>query len=142
MGVAASAYHTHPEKDRAKSLNAIKIILGLEFSRDHPTLGSGGIHAYKSRGNLLLHGRGFQQVTSQLPGDEVIKWQVVVEGAHHPIAVRINAPPIVQMKTMGVTITDGIEPKPRLVLAISRVFQELIQPPLVSPGRLVVQVIG
>ena len=95
--VATRAYKAHTEQRRAHCFHPIKIILCLKLRWNRTALGGGGIHPYKAGGHLLFQGGIGQQITCQLPGDEVVHRQIVVVSFDDPIPVRVDAAAIVQM---------------------------------------------
>ena len=120
MRVTTRTHKAHAEQRRTDCFHPIKIILRLKLRRDRAALGGSGIHPYKAGGHLLFQ-RGLRQhVASQLPDEKLIERLIPVEGAHHPVAVRIDGPLIVEVQSVRVAVADSVQPIARLMLAVMR----------------------
>ena len=137
MRVTACAGEGHAHHHSAEGLGAVEIILGLEFGGDGSSLRGGGIHADEAGGDFLTDGRVRQEVAGELPGDEVIEREVVIEGADDPVAVGENAAPVVEVESVGVAVADGVEPVTGLMFAIGGRGEEGVDVLGVSLGRLI-----
>ena len=73
-----------------------------------------------------------EQITGDLPSDEIIKAKILVERSHDPVAVRVDSPTIIQMEAMSIAVANGIQPKASLVLAEPRAGEQLVDVPLVG----------
>ena len=138
--VAARTNHRHAEEHRAQRLSAVEVVLRLKLSRDHAALRGGGIHPHVACGNQLLRGRIRMEVASKLPLNESIKRHVVIQRAHHPVAVRVDAPLVVEMQAVRVAVSNGIEPVPGLMFPVLGISKEPFHEPLVGVGAVIVQV--
>ena len=83
--MATGADQRHPQEGRAEGLDPVKVILGLEFLRNGPAFSGGWIHADEAGCDQMSKGGFWKQVPRQLPGDELIKRQVFIQGANHPV---------------------------------------------------------
>ncbi len=118
VGMTPRANQGQAEQGSAQAFHPIEIILGLKLSRDCPTFGGRRVHANKTGRNFLIHRWIGEQITRELPGNELIKWKIVVQGSDDPIAIGKNSSPVIKVQTMGVPVTDCIQPIPCLMLAI------------------------
>ena len=119
VGMTPRAVQSHPQKDRSKILGAIKIILGLKLRRNRSAFRGRNIHPHVSRRHALSHAWVLQKIPRQLPGDEIIKRQILIKGFHHPVTIRINPALVIEVQAMGIAITHRIQPIPRLMLTKS-----------------------
>ena len=119
------------EQGSTQAFHPIEIVLGLKLSRDGATFGSGRVHADKTGCNLLIKRWIGEQVTRKLPSNKLIERKVVVEGPDNPIAIGKNPSPVIQVQTMGVPVTDCIQPIPGLMLAIIGTSKKRIHKPFI-----------
>ena len=76
---------------------------------------------------------------SKLPDDEFVKWEVLVEGANHPVPVRVDAAFVIQMETMSVTVTNCIKPVSSLMFSIARALHQRFEIAWICSSCLVAQ---
>ena len=80
-----------------------------------------------------------KEVTGKLPDDEFVKWEVFVEGTNHPVTVRVDAAFVIQMETMGVTVTNCIKPVSSLMFSIARALHQRFEIAWICSSCLVAQ---
>src|SRR5215510_10558325 len=95
--------------------------------------------AVECRGDLLIERRVWQQVTGQLLDDELIKRLIPVERFDHPIAPTPGAAVAVNLITIRVGVSSGVEPWRRHSLAVTRACEQTINDLLVCVRRFVVE---
>ena len=137
--VATGAGERDAQQHGAQRFGAVEVVLGLKLRRNGAALGRGRIHPHEAGGDALFERCIGEQVTRELPGDEVIERQVLVHGMHDPIAIRINPAAIVQMQPVRIAVTNRVEPIAGLMLAESRAGHELVDQPLVGIDPFVSQ---
>ena len=120
MVVAASAVKRHPHRHRSRRDDDIDNVSHKNLFDDRATFIGGNVAAQKTRGRQLVERRLGQQVPRQLPGQELIIGQVVVKGPHDPVAIGPHLTIVVQVQSMRIPVTNGIQPVPRHVFAIVR----------------------
>ena len=132
MGVAPRTGERQPEEDGSEGFNSIKIILHLKLFRDCSPFTCAWVHADEARGESLFHCWLVEKVAGELPSDEVIQRQVLVQGTHNPVAIRVDAASIVQMQTVRVSVPDCVKPVSGLVFSITRACKQLVDEPIVG----------
>ena len=101
----------HPRLHRRRG--AVDRITEYQLGINRSTFARRHVAAAKPRCNKLILSWLRQLIASQLVNRELIKWQVLVEGGNHPVAVRPHRPFVVEMQPMGVAISRHIQPVPR-----------------------------
>ena len=127
VGVTASAGHGHAEQNGAQGLGAVEIVLALEFSRDGSAFSGGGVHSHEAGCDVLLDGWTGKEVASHLPQNEIVEGKVPVEGAHHPVTIRIDAAFVIEVETVRVPIAHRIEPVAGLMFAVTGALHEFVE---------------
>ncbi len=135
--MAPGANHGKPEQGSSQVFNTVEIVLGLKLGGDRSSFRRGWVHADESGCDLLVQSGIGQQVPSKLPSNEFVHGQVLVHCPYYPVAVGIDPPLVVQVKPMSISIADGIQPIPGLVLAVARVGKKRVHQTIVSVGVLV-----
>ena len=81
-----------------------------ELVVDRTSFGGGDVASVKAGGDQLRLRRVLEQIARKLLDGELIEGHVAVECIDDPIAVGPDLPMVIQMQTMGVSITRDIEP--------------------------------
>ena len=119
---SAASGEAHPHGDGG--VCAIHGITKDEFFGDAAALAGGDVAAVEARRDLLIQRGVGKEITRELPARELIIRQVVIEGAHHPVAVGPHAAFIVEVQPVGVGIAGDIEPEAAHVLAVAFGLQQ------------------
>ena len=119
-GAAGGQAHPH----RHGGFRAVHGIAKDELLIDAATLAGRHVAAVEAGGDLLVHRGIGQQVSRQLPDGELVIGQVLIEGAHHPVAVGPHAALVVQVQAVGVGVAGCIQPVAAHVLAVAFGLQQ------------------
>src|SRR6516164_11561541 len=84
--VAAGAAEGQPEERCARRGDSVGNILGAKFVIDTASFIGLAMQPVESRGDKLVARWREEQVTSDLPGDKLVVWKILIEGADNPIA--------------------------------------------------------
>ncbi len=106
------------QEDDAVGIDLIHHVAHVNFFLDRPSFVGRNVAAIEAGGDDLVEGRVGQQVAGKLLDDEPVERLVAAEGADDPVAIGPYFAVIVEVKAVGVAITDGVEPEPRHVLAV------------------------
>ena len=107
------ASRRHPQPRLGQRGGPVHRIPELKLLRNRTPFVGGHVAPVESRGHQLLQsGRG-KQVSGNLFHRKLVKRQVPVEGADHPVAVGPDGTLVVQMQSMRVPVPCQVEPVPR-----------------------------
>ena len=76
--------------------------------------------AMKTRRQLLLYSRSWQQITCNLLDRELIKRHICIQRIDHPIAIGPDATKLIGLIPVAVGITSQVKPGPGPLLSIAR----------------------
>ena len=130
--VTAGTLEGQTEKCAGKGLGAIGNILGAKLLLDASSLVGLAVKPLEGGRKDLLLGCIFQQIPGNLPGDELIMGQVVVECLDDPVSPRPGRAVNIGLVTVTVGIAGHIEPMTRHLFAEGGGRQQEIDP--VGPG--------
>ena len=115
-----------PEKRRAEGVDAVGDVLDAVLLRDDAAFLALHVIAVEGRREALFGRRVGQQVTGELPGDELVHRHVAVERLDHPVAPRRHLPHAVVLIAVRVGVPGDVEPVGRHALAERRRGQQAI----------------
>ncbi len=133
--VAARALHREAEHRGPERVHAIDDVLGAELLFDAAALVRLPVQSIEGRGDTLLARGGRQEIAGELPGEELIVRQVVVERADDPVAIRRHVAVDVGLVAVRVGVSREIEPVHRHPLAVRRRGQVVLDGAGVRAGR-------
>ena len=108
MCVASGTRQRETEKHRSECFYTIEVVFHLEFLCDRTSLPRAWIHADESGCESLLHGGRIQKISCKLPGHKFVQRHILIERAHDPISIGVNASAVIKMKTVCVSITHRV----------------------------------
>ena len=135
--VATAALEGEPEERGAKGGHAVVDVVDAVFLLDGAALALLRMQAVEGGGEHLLVGGGGQQITRELPRDEFIPREILVEGLDHPIAPRPHLALAVHLKPVAVGVARDVEPVGRHALAVARRSEEPVNQAEQGVGRAV-----
>ena len=95
-----------------------------EFFVDAAAFAGGDVAAVEAGGDFLIEGGVGEEVAGELPGGELVKGEVVIEGADDPVAVGPHAAFVVEVEAVGIGVAGGVEPVAAHVFAVALGFEE------------------
>ncbi len=108
--VAAGAFQCETKHRGAECVHTIGHVFRAELLLDAAPFVRLPVQTIECRGNTLIARGPGQQVPGQLPGEELVVRQVVVEGANYPVAVRRHIPLDVRLVAIRVGVAREIQP--------------------------------
>ena len=127
-GAACGQAHPHGHR----GIRAVHGVAIDELLIDAAAFAGGDVAAIEARGDLLILRGIRQEIAGELPDGELIKREVLIEGTHHPIAVRPHAALVIEMQAMRIGIAGHIQPVAAHVLAVAFGFQKAIHEAIVG----------
>jgi hypothetical protein len=94
----------------------------------------GGAETEEAESGQISRGTAGEVIGSELAEDKLIVGQVVIEGLHHPVAVKIGVAGGVEPRGDLVHVTGKIEPVARPALAVVGAGEELVDLGFVGLG--------
>ena len=120
------------EHHGAHRVGAVDTVPREDFVVDRPVFVGGDVQPVESRGDAVAVGGAGQQVAGELPGDELVVGQVVVDRVDDPVAVGPHLAVIIQVQSVGVGVADQVQPVPTDVLSELRCIEKFVDDALVS----------
>ena len=118
--VTARALERQAEHRGAEGVDAVEDVLGAELLLDAAAFVGLAVQAVERRGDALVARRVGQEIARELPEEELVVGQVLVEGADDPVAIRRHVAIEVGLVAVGVGVAGKIEPVHRHALAVGR----------------------
>ena len=128
-----------PQPKCARCADSVDHIVDPRFFRIATSFAIRHVVAVKASRQPLFWSRIWQQISGELLDSELIKRQVAVERADHPISPRPVRPGRVPLKSIRIGIASCIQPPHRQPLTKMLRCEKLIDKPIVGLRRLVIQ---
>ena len=137
MIVAASTFRGEAEERGAEGVHAIHHVGHAIFLLHDAAFLILRVESVECRRqSLLLRWLG-QEIPRDLPGDELIEGQILVERLDHPVAIRPHGAEAIRLVAVRVGETREVEPLRGHTLAIARRHEQPVHDVLVGVGRTV-----
>ena len=137
--MAAGALHGEAEHRGPERVHAIDDVLGAELFFDAAALVRLPVQSIEGRGDPLFARGGRQEIAGELPGEELIVRQVVVERADDPVAIGRHVAVDVGLIAIRVGVSREVEPVHRHPLAVGRRRQVAVDGASVGARRWIGQ---
>ena len=134
--VAAAAFERQAEESGAHRVHAIDHVGHAVLLLDDAALLVLHVQPIERRRQALFLGGVGQQVAGQLPGDELVERQILVERLDDPVAVGPHRPVAVHLVAVRVGVPGQVQPVGRHPLAVARRRQQPVDDFLVGSGDL------
>ncbi len=132
--VASGALEGQAEERRREGVGPVGDVLDAELLLDAASLVGLAVVAVERRGEDLGAGGRREQVAGQLPGDEPVVRQIVVERPDDPVAPRPHGAIDVGLVSVRVGVSGQVEPVDGHPLAEPRRGQQPVDQPLIGAG--------
>ena len=118
VGMAAGTLGGEAQKSFAKGVHPVGHVFYAVFFVYHASFLALLVVAVETSSQELIAGGIGQEVTRELPGDEFVEGQVLVESPNHPVSVGVSIAQAIVLIAMGVSIACYIQPFQRHAFAI------------------------
>ena len=139
MGVALAAANGEPHPGRGRGVHPVQHVGGLVLLRDGAALVVDGVIPIETRGNQLSRRGVGQQVARELLDGEDVKRLVLVIRADHPVSPQPHGAAAVDVVTVGVGISGGVQPAQGHPLAVVGRGEQSVHQPLVGAGLAIIE---
>ena len=116
MVMAASAFKCQPQHRRSKRIDAIRDVLGAPFQFDAASLVSHAMQTIERRGKNLFASCIGQHVTGNLPFQELVVRQILIDGVYDPVTIRPVRRQLIRLVPVRIGVTCCVQPRNRHVL--------------------------
>ncbi len=139
MVVTVGTLKCEGEERLSKRVGPVRDVLDAVFLLDDASLLRDLVIAVEAGGQYLFLGGIGQQVTGQLPGDELIVRVIFVERVDHPIAPRPHGAQAVVLVAVGIGIAGDVHPVDGHLFPILGLGQQLVHHLLIRLGGWVLE---